>query len=86
MDELRMKLDGIKHELRQKVQLCFDRLDKLFKKGKIKDVEQRRKFLTHLQLKFRKLCMVKTYANVKEMLLVVKKSGKCVGSVGGNSI
>jgi hypothetical protein len=48
MDELRMILDGVKQELRQKVQLCFDRLDKLFKKGKIKDVEQRHKFVAHL--------------------------------------
>jgi len=82
MDELRMKLDGVKHELRQKVQLCFDQLDKLFKKRKIKDVEQRRKFLAHLQPKFRKLCMVRTYANVKEMLLVAKEMERMLGELG----
>jgi hypothetical protein len=82
MDELRMELDGVKHELRQKVQLYFDRLDKLFKKRKIKDVEQRCKFLAHLQLKFRKLCMVRTYANVKEMLLVAKKVESVLGQSG----
>jgi hypothetical protein len=43
-------------------------LDKLFKKRKIKDDEQRRRFLRHMHLEIRKLCMVRTYANVEKML------------------
>ncbi len=82
MDELRMKLDGVKHEFKQKVQLCFDQLDKLFKRGKIKNVEQKWKFLAHLQCKFRKLCMVRIYANVKEMLLIAKKVENVLGELG----
>ncbi len=82
MDDLRMKLDGVKQELKQQVQLYFDRLDDLFRKGKIKDVEQRRKFLAHLQLRIKKLCMVKTYVNVEEMLLVAKEVERVYGEFG----
>jgi hypothetical protein len=32
-DDIRMKLDAIKQELRERVQKCFERLDKLFQKG-----------------------------------------------------
>jgi hypothetical protein len=35
LDELKMKMDMVKQKLRQRVQLYFDKLDKMFKKGKI---------------------------------------------------
>jgi hypothetical protein len=79
MDDLRMKLNGVKQKLRYQVQLYFERLDDLFRKGKIKDVEQRHKFLAHLQLRIKKLCTVKTYANVKEMLSVAKEVERVYG-------
>ncbi len=63
MDEIIMKLNEIKQEPKQQVQPYFDRLDKLFNKGKIKDDEQKHRFL-----EIRKLCMVRTYANVEKML------------------
>jgi hypothetical protein len=37
LDELKVKIDFVKQKLWQRVQLCFDRLDKLFIKGKVKD-------------------------------------------------
>jgi hypothetical protein len=39
MDDLKMKFNGVKQELRQLVQLYFDWLEKFSKKSKIKDVE-----------------------------------------------
>jgi hypothetical protein len=47
-------------------------LDKLLKKGKIKDGEQKQRFLAHLRPKIKKLCMVKNYANVEEMFVDAK--------------
>ncbi len=41
-DDIRMKLDVIKQEPKERVQRYFERLDKLFQRGKIPDVEQRR--------------------------------------------
>jgi hypothetical protein len=34
-DDIRMKLDAIKQEPRERVQKYFERLDKLFRKGQI---------------------------------------------------
>ncbi len=70
--ELTMKMDEIKQEPRKRVQFYFDWLDKLVRKGKIKDGEQKQRFLAHLQPKIKKLCMVKNYANVEEMFVVAK--------------
>ncbi len=39
VDDIRMKLDAIKQEPKERVQKYFERLDKLFQKGKIQDVE-----------------------------------------------
>jgi hypothetical protein len=62
--------------------LYFDWFNDLFKKGKIKDGELRRRFLAHLRPKIKKLCMVKTYANVEEMLSVAKKMERVLGELG----
>jgi hypothetical protein len=48
-DDIRMKMDAIKQEPKERVQKYFERLDKLFRKGQIQDVEQRRKFLARLK-------------------------------------
>jgi len=63
LDELRVKLDAVRQEPKQRVQLYFDQLDKLFRRGKFKDDEQRGRFLAHLRPEIRKLCMVRTYGN-----------------------
>jgi vacuolar-type H+-ATPase subunit E/Vma4 len=41
LEEIKMRLDVIKQELKQWVQLYYDRLEKLFTRGNIKEVEQR---------------------------------------------
>jgi hypothetical protein len=47
-ENLRVKMDIIKQEPRQHVQSYYDRLECLFVRGKILDVE-RRQFLAHLR-------------------------------------
>jgi hypothetical protein len=42
-DDIRMKMDAIKQEPRERVQKYFERLDKLFRKGHIQDAEQRKR-------------------------------------------
>jgi hypothetical protein len=44
-EELKMKMDAIKQELRQWVQLYYDRLDCLFVKGRILDAKRIKRFL-----------------------------------------
>ncbi len=48
-DDIRMKLDAIKQEPRERVQKYFERLDRLFQRGRILDTEQRRRFLARLR-------------------------------------
>jgi predicted aspartyl protease len=67
-DDIRMKLDAIKQEPRERVQKYFERLDKLFRKGQIQDVEQRRRFLARLRPEIRKLCVVRVFANIEELV------------------
>jgi hypothetical protein len=38
-DDIRMKLDAIKQEPKERVQRYFERLDKLFQRGRIQDAE-----------------------------------------------
>jgi hypothetical protein len=54
----------------------------LFKKGKVKDIEQRCRLLAHQHLDIKKLFMVRSYANVEEMLVVVKEVDKVLGELG----
>jgi len=51
VDDIRMKMDAIKQEPKERVQKYFERLDKLFRKGKIQDVKQKRRFLARLRPK-----------------------------------
>ncbi len=62
--------------------MYFDWLNKLFKKGKVKDIEQRCRLLAHQHLDIKKLFMVRSYANVEEMLVVVKEVDKVLGELG----
>ncbi len=38
-DDIRMKMDAVKQEPKERIQKYFERLDKLFRKGQIQDVE-----------------------------------------------
>jgi hypothetical protein len=67
-DDIRMKFDGIKQEPRERVQKYFERLDRLFQRGRIPDTEQRRRFLARLRPEIRKLCIVRTFADIEELV------------------
>ncbi len=66
-----MKLDAIKQEPKERVQKHFERLNKLFQRGRIQDVKQRRRFLAKLRLEIRKLCVVRTFMDIEELVGVV---------------
>jgi hypothetical protein len=63
-----MKMDAIKQEPKERVQKYFERLDKLFRKGKIQDVEQKRRFLARLRPEIQKLYVVRTFADIEELV------------------
>jgi hypothetical protein len=71
VDDIRLKLDAIKQELKERVQKYYERLDKFFQWGQIQDVEQRHRFLAKLRLEIRKFCVVKTYTEIEEVVVVV---------------
>jgi hypothetical protein len=67
-DDIRMKFDAVKQEPKERLQKYFERLDKLFQKGRIPDAEQRRRFLGRLRPEIRKLCVVRTFADIEELV------------------
>jgi hypothetical protein len=66
--DIRAKLDAIKQEPRERVQRYFERLDRFFRKGKLSDAEQRKRFLAKLRPAIRKLCIVRNFADIEELL------------------
>jgi hypothetical protein len=68
-----MKLDAIKQEPKERVQRYFERLNKLFQIGKIQDDEQKRRILSKLRPKIRKLCVVKTFIDIEKLVGVTTK-------------
>jgi hypothetical protein len=82
VDDIRMKMDAIKQEPRERVQKYFERLDKLFRKGKVPDVEQRRRFLARLRLEIRKLCVVRVFADIEELVGVVSEVERVLDELG----
>jgi hypothetical protein len=81
-DDIRMKLDAIKEEPKERVQKYFERLNKLFRKGKIQDVEQRRRFLARLRPEVRKLRVVKAFADIEELVGVASEVERVMGELG----
>ncbi len=82
VDDIRMKLDAIKQEPKERVQKYFERLDKLFQRGRIPDAEQRRRFLARLRLEIRKLCVVKTFTDIEELVGVATELDRVLGEIG----
>jgi hypothetical protein len=82
INDIRMKLDAIKQEPKERVQKYFERLDKLFRKGKIQDVEQKRKFLARLRPEIRKLCVVRTFADIEELVGAAMEVERVLGELG----
>jgi len=82
VDDIRMKMDAIKQEPRERVQKYFERLDKLFRKGQIQDLEQRRRFLARLRPEIWKLCVVKVFADIEELVGAAIEVEKVLGELG----
>jgi predicted component of viral defense system (DUF524 family) len=85
VDDIRMKMDAIKQEPKERVQKYFERLNKLFRKGKIQDVEQKRRFLARLRPEIRKLCVVKTFADIEELVGAATEVERVLGELGETS-
>jgi hypothetical protein len=81
-DDIRMNLDAIKQEPRERVQKYFEWLDKLFQRGRIPDAEQRRQFLGKLRPEIRKLCVVRTFADVEELVGAATELERVLGELG----
>jgi hypothetical protein len=77
-----MKLDAIKQELKERVQKYFERFDKLFRRGKIQDVEQKKRFLTRLRPEIRKLCVVRTFVDIEELVGAATEVERVLGKLG----
>ncbi|CAM6077267.1 unnamed protein product [Sphagnum tenellum] len=81
-DDIRAKLDAIKQEPRERVQKYFERLDRLFQRGRITDAEQRRRFLARLRPEIRKLCVVQTFADIEELVGAASELERVLGKLG----
>jgi predicted aspartyl protease len=77
-----MKMDAIEQEPRERVQKYFERLDKLFRKGKVQDVEQRRRFLAKLRPEIQKLCVVRVFADIEELVGATIEVERVLGELG----
>ncbi len=81
-DDIRVKLDAIKQEPRERVQKYFERLDRLFQRGQIADTEQRQRFLAKLRPEIRKLCIVTTFADIEELVDAATELEQVLGELG----
>jgi hypothetical protein len=57
-------------------------LDKLFQSGKIGDATQRRRLLARFKPELKRLCVVRTYTDMEEMVIVATKIEKVLGDLG----
>jgi len=81
-DDIRMKLDVIKQEPKERVQKYFERLDRLFQRGRIPDTEQKRRFLARLRPEIQKLCIVRTFADIEELVGAATELERVLGELG----
>jgi hypothetical protein len=81
-DDIHMKVDAIKQEPRERVQRYFERMDKAFRKGQIQDAEQRRRFLARLRPEIQKLCVVRVFANIEELVGAAIEVERVLGELG----
>jgi replication fork clamp-binding protein CrfC len=80
-DDIRVKLDAIKQKPKERVHKYFERFDKLFQKGRIQDAEQNRRFLAKLRPEIQKLCVVRTFANIEELVGAVTEVERVLGEL-----
>jgi len=81
-DDIKMKFDAIKQEPKERVQKYFERLDKLFRRGRIQDNEQKRRFLAKLRPEIRKLCAVRTFTDIEELVSAATELEQMLGELG----
>jgi ATP-dependent exoDNAse (exonuclease V) beta subunit len=81
-EEVRAKLDQIKQEPKQKVQACHDRMEKIFTRGKLEDAKKKHKFLSRFRPEIRKLCVVRDYVNMDELLSTVLEVERVLAELG----
>jgi hypothetical protein len=81
-DDIRMKMDVIKQEPKERVHKYFERLNRLFQRGRIPDVEQRRRFLARLRPEIRKLCVVRVFADIEELVAATIEVERVLGELG----
>jgi predicted component of viral defense system (DUF524 family) len=80
-DDIKMKLDAIKQKPKERIQKYFEHFDKLFQRGKIQDVEQKRRFLAKLRPKIRKLGVVRMFTNIGKLVSAVTKLERVLGEL-----
>jgi predicted aspartyl protease len=80
-DDIRVKLDAIKQEPKERVQRYFERLDRLFQRGRIPDAEQRRRFLARLRPEIRKLCVIRTFVDIEELVGATTELERMLGEL-----
>ncbi len=64
------------------MQKYFEWFDKLFQRGRILDTEQRRLFLGKLRPEIRKLCVVRTFADIEKMVGAATELERVLGELG----
>ncbi len=81
-DDIQMKMDAVKQKPKERVHKYFELLDKLFRKGKVKDVEQKKRFLARLRLEIRKLCVVRVFVDIEELVGAAVEVERVLGKLG----
>jgi len=82
VDDIRVKLDAIKQKPRERVQRYFERMDRLFQRGRIPNAEQRKRFLARLRPELRKLCVVRTFVDIEELVGAASELERVLGELG----
>ncbi len=57
-------------------------MDELFQRGRILDAEQRRRFLARLRPEIRKLCVVRNFADIEELVGAAIQLERVLGELG----
>ncbi len=82
-DVIRIKSDAIKQEPKKRVKNYYEWLNKLFQRGQIQDAACRRRILAKVRPKIRKLCVVRTYIDIEEVVVVVVEIECVLGELEG---
>ncbi len=84
---LHAKLDSLHQVPKERIQHYYNGMEKLVHKGRIKSsVKQRCRFLVRLECEIDKLCVVKVYANMEELLATTIDVERVLGKIGETSI